>query len=209
MWWATVALPLAQRRLFEETRPYIPAAAARAHGVWTGVPAAMVVLHLWAVGYIHAIDFRPAFLAPLLLGLAVASRRGQVLRQVAAPGLAVLLSLGQGTSLGFHLPWSRGPLVSPLVLALAGVAVAWAYLLWRDRERWLVVLALGSAAAGALGSSAARLSELIGRLLRFVDTLVPQDAFGAGILAVIVAFVLLGAGARHSLRPSRPSVARR
>ena len=204
MWWATLALPLLQRRLFEETRPHVPAAAARAHGVWTGVPAAMVVLHLWAVGYIHAVDFRPAFLAPLLLGLAVASRRGQVFRQVAAPGLAVFVSLGQGTSLGFHVLGGRGPVVSPLILALVGVAVAWAYLAWRDRERWLVVLALGSTAAGALGSAAARLSEMIGSLLRFVDTLVPRDAFGTGILAVIVAFVLLGAGARHSLRPSGP-----
>jgi hypothetical protein len=205
MGWTTLALPLAQRWLLEETRPQVPAAAARAHGVWTWVPAAMVLVHLWAVGYIHAIDFRPAFLAPFFLGLAVASRRGQVVRQVAVPGIAVLLSVGQAGALGFRLPGAQGVLVSPLVLALAGVALAWAYLAWRDRERWLVVLALGSAAAGALGTSAIRLSELIGRLLRLVEFALPRDAFGGGLLAVIAAFVLLGAGARRSLkRPGPP-----
>jgi hypothetical protein len=203
MGWTTLALPLAQRSLFEETRPQVPAAAT-AQSAWTWVPAAMVLLHLWAVGYIHAIDFRPAFLAPLFLGLAVASRRGQVLRQVAVPGIAVLLSLGQAEALGFRLPGGHGPLVSPLGLALAGVAAAWAYLAWRDRERWLVVLAFGSGAAGALGWFAGSVADLLGWGLRFVASVLPRDAFGGGLLAVIAAFVLLGAGARRSLRPSSP-----
>ena len=113
---------------------------------------ALTLLHLWAVGYIHAIDFRPAFVAPFLLGLAAIAGREQRARKLALPGLAVLLSLGQAASLGFHLFGADGPLVSPLRLALLGVAVTWGYLAWRDRERWLAILALGGA-AGLLGAA--------------------------------------------------------
>jgi hypothetical protein len=49
----------------------------------------------------------------------------------------------------------------------------------------------------------------LGRVLRLIDSLLPRDAFGWGVLAVIAAFVLLVAGARRSLRPdARPRPAR-
>ena len=198
LWWATLALPLAQRLLRDETRAGA-SGGTRTHAAWTWVPAALTVLHLWAIGYIHAIDFRPAFVGPLLLGLAALARRDEVARKVALPGLAVLLSLGQGDSLGFSLFGSDGPFVSPLRLALLGVAMTWGYLAWRDRERWLAVLALTGSAAGLAGASLASLSSLLGRVLRFLDSLLPQDDFAWGLLTVIAAFVLLGAGARRSL----------
>jgi hypothetical protein len=85
---------------------------------------------------------------------------------------------------------------------MAGV---WGYLAWRDRERWRAVLAVGSGAAAAAGVSASGLSNAAGRLLRFLESLLPRDAFGWGTLTVIAAFVLLAAGARRSLRRgSRP-----
>jgi len=206
LWWASLALPLAQRVLRGETGLGAAPEAPRAHAIWTWVPAAMTLLHLWAVGYIHALGFQPAFLAPLLLGLAATAGREQLSRQVALPGLALLVSLGQGPSLGFHLLGSGGPFISPLRLALLGVATAWGYLAWRDRERWLAVLALGGGAAGLLGASVSNLSSLLGRALRFLDSLLPRDAFGWGLLTVIAAFVLLAAGVRRSLggEPGRP-----
>ena len=206
LWWASLALPLAQRVLRGETGLGAAPEAPRAHAIWTWVPAAMTLLHLWAVGYIHALDFQPAFLAPLLLGLAATAGREQLSRQVALPGLALLVSLGQGPSLGFHLLGSGGPFISPLRLALLGVATAWGYLAWRDRERWLAVLALGGGAAGLLGASVSNLSSLLGRALRFLDSLLPRDAFGWGLLTVIAAFVLLAAGVRRSLggEPGQP-----
>jgi len=194
-WWATLALPVAQRALGEETGEEA-AAAPRAHAVWTWVPSAMALLHLWAVGYIHTIDFRMAFIAPFLFGLAVTAGKDALVRQVALPGVAVLCSLGQGGSLGFRLSGADGLFVSPLRLALVGVALSWTYLAWRDRERWLAILAVGCGAASLLGSWVARLSDALGRLL---DAIVPRDAFGWGVLTVIAAFVLLGAGARRSL----------
>ena len=107
LWWATLLLPLAQRALLREAGS--AAEASRAHVAWTWVPAAMTLLHLWAVGYIHAIRFQPAFLTPFLLGLTVIAGRDQVARQVALPGVAVLVSLGQGASLGFALPGPADP----------------------------------------------------------------------------------------------------
>jgi hypothetical protein len=202
-WWVALALPAARRALRDETRA--PAGVgSRAHSAWTWVPSAMAFVHLWAVGYIHTIDFRPAFVAPFLLGLVVAAAREQVLRQVALPALAVVCSLGQGATLTFRVFGSGGFALSPLRLALLGVAASWAYLAWRDRERWLAVLAIGSGTSGFLGWSAPRLSDALGRLL---DSLLPRDAFGWGALTVIAAFVLLGAGARRSLvgEPRPPS----
>jgi hypothetical protein len=201
-WWATLALPAAQRLLREETRA-LGSTAGRAHAVWTWVPAALALLHLWAVGYIHAVDFQPAFLAPLLLGLALTAGRDQPARQVVLPALAALLSLGQGAALGFAVPGAGGT-VTPLRLALLGVAATWTWLAWRHRDSWLAVLAAGSGVAGLLGSSVSSLGGWLGRPLRFLVSLLPRDVIGWGVLAVIAAFVLLVAGARRSLRPEPP-----
>ena len=198
LWWVTLALPFAQRVLRGEARDGA-APGNRAHAIWTWVPPALVLLHLWAVGYIHAIDFQPAFVAPFLLGLAAVAGREQLARKVALPAVAVLVSLGQGPSLAFHLLDATGPFLSPLRLALCGVALTWGYLAWRDRERWLAVLALGGAAAGLLGSSVSGLSSLLAKAFRSLDSALPRDAFGWGLLTVIAAFVLLAAGVRRSL----------
>ena len=203
LWWAALALPFAQRLIRDETGGGT-AGGTRTHATWTWAPLALTLLHLWAVGYIHAIDFRPAFVAPFLLGLAAIAGREQRARKVALPGLAVLVSLGQAESLGFHLFGTDGPLVSPLRLALLGVAVTWGYLAWRDRERWLALLALSGGAAGLLGASISQLSSWLAQALHLLDSALPRDAFGWGLLTVIAAFVLLAAGARRSLGGGLP-----
>jgi len=196
-WSTSLALPFARRSLSDETL-------GRERGsssglvLWTWAPAAMALLHLWAVGYIHSIPFQPAFLAPLLLGLAATAERGRRARMLALPALAVALSLGQKATLGFALG-PEGPLVSPLRLALLGVAATWGYLAWRDRERWLAVLAAACGVAGVVHSYWSSLWHVLGRVLAFVDARRPRDAFGWGVLAVVAAFVLLAAGARRSL----------
>lgn len=203
-WWATLALPFAQRRLREETQGESEDGSDSSPAVWTWAPASMALLHLWAVGYVHAIPFQPAFLAPLLLGLAATAERGRLARQVVFPAFALVLSLGQRAALGFALPGLDGTFVSPLRLALLAAGATWAYLAWRDRERWLAVLGAASGVAGLPGSSASSVWRALGRVLRFIDSLLPRDAFGWGVLAVIAAFVLLVAGARRSLRPDAP-----
>jgi hypothetical protein len=203
-WWATFALPFARRSLGEES---LGRARESSSGLvlWTWTPAAMVLLHLWAVGYIHSTPFQPAFLAPLLLGLAATAERERLARMLALPALAVTLSLGQKAALGFGIG-AEGPFVSPLRLALLAVAATWGYLAWRHCERRLAVLAAVCGVAGLLHSSSSRLWHVVGRVLAFVDAHRPRDAFGWGVLAVIAAFVLLAAGARRSLadKPGAP-----
>ena len=212
-WWATLALPFAQRLLREETGGEGDGGGGRGSTAWTWTPAAMALLHLWAVGYIHSIPFQPAFLAPVLLGFAATAERGRLARSVALPALALVLSVGQRAALGFALG-PEGPLVSPLHLGGLAAAATWAYLAWRDRERWLAMLSAVCVVAGLLHSSSASLWPALGRLLAFVDAHRPRDVFEWGVLAVIAAFVLLAAGARRSLAdtpagPRRPGTRRR
>jgi hypothetical protein len=98
-WWTTVVLPRAQHWLLDETAAHD----SRAYRVWTWVPSVMVLLHLLVIGYVHTIDFQPAFLAPFILGLVVTTRREQVVRQVTLPTAAVLCSVAQRSALGFNL----------------------------------------------------------------------------------------------------------
>jgi hypothetical protein len=195
-WSAGLALPLAAWWLHAQTGP--GGASSRALAAWAGLPAAMVLLHLWAVGYIHAVPFQPAFLAPLVLGLVLVGPRGHVAWQVAPPAFAILASLRQGAELGFSLPGAGD--VSPLRVALLAAATAWAWLAWRDRARGLALLAAGTGAASVLGPHGpSLLAEALGRVVRLLDRARPRDAFGWGVLSVVAAFVLLVAGARRSL----------
>ena len=155
-----------------------------------------MLLHLWSVGYIHTIDFRVAFLAPFLLGLAATARRDQIRRQLILPALAVLLCVGRDAALSFQFLGLDALPMTPLRLALVGVGLAWCYLAWRDRAYWLAALAILGGTLGLLGSSGLR---LMGSLLRRLADSAPRDAFGWGALTIAVAFVLLAAGARRSL----------
>lgn len=199
LWWTSLLLPAGRRALLAHTVP-ATARSARVVEVWTWVPAVLALLHLWSVGYIHSVDFRPAFLAPLLLGFAVAAAREQLARQVVLPSLAVLVSIGQSdlfrASGGGHLV----P-VTPLQLAVTGAAAAWTYLAWRDRARWLAILAGACALAGLPGGIGRALADALARLLRGAGALLPGDAFGWGALTVIAAFVFLAAALRRSLDP--------
>jgi hypothetical protein len=199
-WWATSSLPFAQRVLREETRAEDDEGSASA--VWTWTPAAVVLLHLFAVGYIHSIPFQPAFVAPLLLGLAATAEPGRLVRIVGLPALAVVLSLGQRAALGMAFG-AQGPLVSPLHLGALAAAATWGYLAWRDRERWLAVLAAVCGVAGMLHAFSSRLWHALNRVLAFIDEHLPGDEFGWGVVAVIAAFVLLAAGARRSVADAR------
>jgi hypothetical protein len=200
LWWITLALPLAHRPIADATRRARAGRVGATPAVWTWVPAASVLLHLWALGWIHQVFFHPAFLTPFLLGLAVTSGRAQVRRQIALPAVAVVLSLGQAQTLAFPLLGTSGPSVSPLRLAAVGAAVAWALLAWRHGHRWLVALAAGASAAGLAGGSLSAIAESVEGLLRVLGRLVPRGALGWGITGVVGGFVFLALGAWHSLR---------
>ncbi len=208
-WWMTAALPMARQVLRDETQSE-DGESGQAYSAWTWMPCGLVLLHLWTVGYIHTIDFHPAFAAPFLLGLAATLPRERRALQAALPVIAVVFSLGQTTALGFHPFGIESLVVTPARLALVGTAAAWAYLAWRYRERWLVLLATSCGAVGLLGQSTFRILAAFGHTLHGA---MPRDAFGWGALALIAAFALLAAGARRSLqgelrRPGRRPGAR-
>jgi hypothetical protein len=212
LWWITLALPLAQKKMRETGAPEDQGADG-ARTVWTWVPALPVLIHLAALGWIHQAGFHLAFLTPFLLGLAVCARREQVVRQIVLPAVAALVSLGQADALAFSLLGTGGPWVSPLRIATLGAAAAYALLAWRYGYRWLVALAAASGLAGALGTSLSSIGETVGGLFRLAGRLLPRGALGWGLSGVVGAFVFLAFGVRRSLRgngPRRspPSVAR-
>ena len=195
LWWTTAALPLARNVLRDATQAQA-GDAPRAHALWTWMPCALVLLHLWSIGYIHTLDLRAAFLTPLFLGLALAVDRRQQALKLVLPGLAVLMSLAPSPDLSVRLLGSDALSASPLRLALVGVGLVWLYLGWRDDDRWLMALPIGGAVVYLLGPHAGWLARA---MARWLAVSVPRDRFGWGALTVIAAFVLLAAGARRSL----------
>ena len=179
----------------------------RAHAAWTWVPAAMALLHLWAVGYIHAVPFQPAFLAPFLLGLAVTAGR----EQVGPAGWRCRASPSSSRS-GRAPRWaSPFPGRASLRLAAPSHPVRRGDRVGLPRVARPRAVA-GRARGGQRRRGAPRLGRIglggaLGRLLRFLGSLLPRDAFGWGLLTVIAAFVLLAAGARRSLE-ERPRARR-
>jgi hypothetical protein len=206
LWWAALALPFAQRRLREEARRHVPRWSTSSVA-WTWAPGGLVVVHLWAAGYVHAIPFQPAFLSPLLLGLALTAGRDEEVRKVALPALALVVSLGQAGALGWALPGLPEAIVSPFHVAALAVVVTWGYLAWRDRDPWVAILAGFVGSAGLVGLVPSGAWRAVGRVLLALASHRPRGAFGWGVLAVVAGFVLLGAGARRSL--AVPAVAAR
>ncbi|MCG6926019.1 MAG: hypothetical protein LJF30_11985 [Acidobacteria bacterium] len=198
LWWLTLALPLARRTLVRATKT-----TTRGLAVWSWVPASSLLLHLWSVGWIHQVGFRPAFLAPFALGLALAARREELNRQVLLPAMALLLSVGQREAIDLS-PLADGFPLSPLHLAALAAAVTWAVLAWRYRHPWLAGLAAATVLAGVAGPAASKVAAAAGALGRWVARVLPRDTLAWGVTAVGAAFVFLGIGTWTSLRGPRP-----
>jgi len=203
LWWLTLALPLVQAKILDSTVSAPGRGYGRGHEAWTWLPALSVMLHLWSIGWIHQVPFRFAYLAPLWLGLALATRREEVGRQVVYPALAILFSLGQSSSLGQVLTTPTGAPVSALKLALAGAGATCATLAWRHGYRWLVALA-GLFGVGALGGVVPNPLDALGSLMRFVGRAVPRTVLGWGVAGVVSSFLLLALGIWRSLGGSWP-----
>lgn len=200
LWWITLALPLARQQIADATRSSLTGRATAAPAAWTWVPAASILLHLWALGWIHQVAFHLAFLTPLLLGQALATERTRLRTQILLPALAILLSLGQAEALAFPLLGTRGPWISPLRLAALGAAAAWTILAWRNGHRWLVALAAAVGLGGLAGGSVGSIAEAVAAGVRLLGRLVPRGALGWGVTGVVGGFVFLALGAWNSLR---------
>jgi hypothetical protein len=203
LWWVTLGLPLMRQRLLEELdrAPY-----GRAR-FWTALPSVSVFIHLVAAGWVHDIPFQPAFLAPVLLGLAMSTRRSEWVYW-ALPTSAFLLSLDQA-ALG--IPLSASEVVSPARLVLIAIGAGLVALAWTKGLRWRLGLGATLVLTGVLGRGRvstllSRLWQELSKLLRFAADHLPKDAADWGVVTVAFAFVLLGLGLHRSLRTVRQEI---
>jgi hypothetical protein len=165
-----------------------------------------LVLHVGGAAWVHHVLFYWADLGPILFALGVARLLADVSWPVPAwsyrfPLLAILFSLGAPDVLSAVGP--LGLTFTPLraVLGAMGVAYLATYPVHRS-----VLLAAGASAGlilGLAGHSASAIVSNMGWVFSSLGqggtSLVPRTATGWGILAVVLAFVLLGLGAAASL----------
>jgi hypothetical protein len=215
-WWLAALAVVVQAMLARQAAEKVdPAAGAFRRALAIALPASLTV-HLLAATWVQDLQFRVAYLGPMVLALGVA----RILLDVSWPGprwrlalpaAAVLLSIGADVDLTLSGPWAIP--VSPLRLALlaAGFAYLEGYRLHRGRGfAWGAGLCLLGAASG---HTVAAMAGRVGWLWRAVTSggrrIFPRTAEAWGVVAVVMAFVLLGLGAAASLvsgqgRPPEP-----
>jgi hypothetical protein len=201
LWWLTLGLPVAKRRLFDA----LPGSTRARRAFLATLPGVSVFVHLVAAGWVHDIAPWPAFLAPLLLGLALVDWDEKWL-YVALPAMALLFSIGQDQLLGWLLG-AEG--VSPARLVLLVIAAGIVVRAWLLGLRWLVASGSALALAGILGTEGigSLMSippRLLGWLVRFVGPHLPKGAAGWGVVTVALAFLLLALGLHRSLKTHPP-----
>ena len=209
-WWLAALAVVVQALLARQAAEKVdPAAGAFRRALAIALPASLTV-HLLAATWVQDLEFHVAYLGPMVLALGVA----RILLDVSWPGprwrlalpaAAVLLSIDADADLMLSGPWAIP--VSPLRLALlaAGFAYLEGYRLHRGRGfAWGAGLCLLAAASG---HTVTAMFARVGWLWRAVSSggrrVVPRTAEAWGVVAVVMAFVLLGLGAAASLVSGR------
>jgi hypothetical protein len=218
-WWVVGMLPAFYEVL--ASREGLPHLARRRHFLrrsFVIVPWLLLVAHVAFFHYVYHADFVAADLSPVLIGLAVATRRlapswflpANQLRVVrlALPAIAVLLAIFS-ERVDLVLPLTTIA-VTPAALTAAVAIVVYGYLHSR--------LAAGSAIVAIVLMVVGRvlIDDILRALRAMVEgivvvfeklvVLVPTTAGAWGIVAIVGAFVLLGLGGLYSLRPERRDV---
>jgi hypothetical protein len=219
-WWVAALTVVVQaviaRQAAASAAPKVdPAPSALRRALAIALPASLTV-HLVAAAWVYHVDFRLAYLGPMLLALGVArilldvSWPGPSWR-LALPAAAIVASLGSPADLVVNGPWSVP--ISPLRAVLVGAGLAYfeGYRLHRAASfAWGAGLCLLGAVSG---HTVGAMATSGGRLWRWLTSggrrVVPRTAEGWGVVAVAMAFVLLGLGAAASLlsgglRPPEP-----
>jgi hypothetical protein len=175
-------------------------------------PWVMLVIHLRFSHWAHHADFAWADLAPVCLGLAIAATRAHV--PVAAlqftrllPVAALLMTLGAPADLAFPLPFfPAAETLRPGVLVLFASLVTYSYLISLWAAFWTFIMLFLACCTfivqDRIYTVLLYLLRLAARLLNFLEAQVPQSSGAWGVIAIVAAFVFLGAGARLSLRRS-------
>jgi hypothetical protein len=213
-WWVVGLLPalydvIAGTGRFEELRPR-QQLLRRSYLV---VPWLLLVAHLGFFHYVYRAEFFVADLSPVLLGLAMATRRIggtaflptphlRVLR-IGLPLLALAFSLASPD--GFHAVLPLIGTMSPVLITVAAMLVTYAYFISWRAAAWAVIgvtlMAIGHALRGTVTQMVNRGTDIGDRILHALVWLMPSTPTGWGIAAMAAAFVLLALGATISLRP--------
>jgi hypothetical protein len=215
-WWVAGLLPVIGTAMW--TLPTSPRHAERRQSradevlcsLYLVVPFMSLLVHLYSAAWVYEVPFSTAFVAPVLIGLAVAARVADALLQrdwvervqLALLAAAVFLSLEFPDTLQFRV----GPIgsnlvivVSPLRLALGMVAVFALYVCWRQHRLACLLVSGACIAAAALGHSVSAIRvglEQLGQMtLMLAWRSVPRTTLQWGCAAIVTAFALLGLGA--------------
>jgi hypothetical protein len=187
-------------------------------GLYVAVPFVSLLVHLYSAAWVYEVPFAPAFVAPVLIGIAVGARLAEALvqrywverTQFVLLAAAVCLSMGFPDTLLFRV----GPcspnfvlVVSPLRVALGVVALFSLYMCWRQHRLACLLVSGACIAAAVLGHSVSAIRVGMEQLGQMTLTLawrsVPRTTLQWGCTAMAGAFTLLGLGAflsRHKLK---------
>jgi hypothetical protein len=167
-------------------------------------PWLSLLAHLFLSHYVHRAALRPCNLAPVILGVAAAvlHRRPALLDDGigyvlgATAGLCLLLAMWSSPWLSFDLPGLEGLVYSPLRAVLLGLAVLFLWATFTGRGKLHALPASLFLTSAASGHSA---GTIFGTWRTMASGLVPRTQSQWGIVSVIAAFLLLGAGAVASV----------
>jgi hypothetical protein len=177
--------------------------------LYIGLPFASLLAHLYSAGWVYSVAWLDAYLAPVLLGCAVALLNVEqwlATRQNVARLQFVLVAAALWLSLSFPrgLIFGEMMVLSPLRLMLLGSVLVCICAAAHHRS-WSFAFFGGLCLAGVmLGPTTAliwtNLIHLQAMLLNLGRRAIPRTTMDWGIAAVISSFVLLLAGALLSLR---------
>jgi len=210
-WWLAGLLPmigLLMHRL-PSRRLLAPPGIEHAMGiVFIILPFASLLVHLYSAAWVYSIDFTRAFVAPVLLGLALAVnflesssfQRYRVARwQCLCIGTAIFFSLRFPSTLLFWVP-RYDVVLSPLRLTLLVAALLLIYFIWRHDSIGFLWTALLCFAAALLGPTTAIIWQNLTLLVISSRRLMPRTTLHWGITSIATSFILLIVGALLSFK---------
>ena len=221
--WALAAVMLRGRRLNELTGEPAPRgrefaqAVVRRSFVW--LPFVSLLAHLVMMHWVYDARLHAAYVAPMLLGVAVllgAALPSRVLKatdlaiaRLALPALAVVLSLDEPEALRVQTGGGASRLVlTPFVATLAVAYVVYVCMYFARHALRMIGGAAAATVALAIGPSPSQVAAAGQQwsswaaewIVSLVARVIPKTSTGWGVAAVGAAFAFLGVGAAISLK---------
>jgi len=163
-------------------------------------------VHLYSAAWVYSIRFTPAFLTPLLLGLALFAillephfQRYVIARvQLFFIALSIYYSMNFPSTLLFSL--SRGPTLSPLRLTLIATALLFLYFIFHHNNLTYLWTALICLCAAMLGPTLPLILGNLAALSTSSRRLIPRTTLQWGLTSMATSFLLLLIGVLLSLK---------